>query len=107
MTRRGAGDRGQALPLVVAVVAFVAVCVVGAGRLVGGAVDAARARTAADAAALAGAGDGRAAAAEMAAANGGVLVGFREAGDDVVVDVRVGSAVATARASMVLSRGPP
>jgi hypothetical protein len=105
--RRGSGDRGQAVPLVVAVVVVAAVGVVAMGRLAVGAVDAARARTAADAAALAGAIDGRAAAVAVAADNGGVLVDFLSTGDDVLVEVRVGRATARARAAMVLARPPP
>ncbi len=62
-------------------------------------VDAARARTAADAAALAGAADGRSAADRLAAANGGRVTSYRAEGDDVVVAVVVGEATARARAS--------
>ncbi len=105
--RRGSGDGGQAAPLVVAVVVVAAVGVVAIGRLAAGAVDAARARTAADAAALAGATDGRAAAAAVAAENGGLLVQFVTVGDDVLVEVRVGRAAARARATMGLARPPP
>ena len=105
--RRGSGDRGQAVPLVVAVVAVAAVAALALGRLAAGAVDAARARTAADAAALAGARDGEAAAAAVAVANHGVLRRFVTRGDDVVVDVQVGRATARARATMILARPPP
>jgi hypothetical protein len=105
-TRRGQGDRGQAVPLVIAVVALAALAVVTLGRFAVGTVDAARARTAADAAALAGAADGRAAAASVARDNGGTLVSFTPAGDDVIVRVRVGQAVAEARASLVLASPP-
>lgn len=58
----------------------------------------ARAQAAADAAALAGASDGRAGAASLASRNGGVLVGYAEVNDDVVVVVNVGDATAHARA---------
>lgn len=58
-----------------------------------------RAVTAADAAALAGVIDGREAAVRIAAANGGVLVGWSERGRDVTVVVTVGGASATARAT--------
>jgi hypothetical protein len=105
--RRGSGDRGQAVPLVIAVVVIAAVGVVAIGRLAVGAVDAARARTAADAAALAGAREGRSAAAAVAGDNGGVLVHFVSTGVDVLVEVRVGRATARARAVMVLARPPP
>jgi hypothetical protein len=91
-------DRGQATPLVAAVVVFAAIvafALVHAGRV---AVDSARARTAADAAALAGAADGRGAARRLAAENGGHLVAYRALGDDVVVEVHVGGVGARARA---------
>jgi hypothetical protein len=68
------------------------------GRLGGDAVDAARARTAADAAALAGAAAGQGAGRGVASANGGELEVFVEDGAGVLVTVRVGRAVATARA---------
>lgn len=58
-----------------------------------------RARSAADAAALAGVIEGRAAAAELAAANGAKLVAFDADGDVVEVTVRVGDRTATARAT--------
>jgi uncharacterized membrane protein len=58
----------------------------------------AHARTAADAAALAGAAEGRNAAAEVAAANGAVLESFDTLGDEVEVRVRVAGSHARARA---------
>ena len=58
-----------------------------------------RARTAADAAALAGVTGGRGAAATMAAANGGVLVSWARDGSEVTVTVRVGDHRALARAT--------
>lgn len=58
-----------------------------------------RARSAADAAALAGVIEGRAAAAELAAANGATLVAFDADGHVVKVTVRVGDRTATARAT--------
>jgi hypothetical protein len=61
-------------------------------------IDGARARTAADAAALAGAAEGRPAAAALARVNGGRLVAYRAEGPSVVVTVAVGRARATARA---------
>jgi len=107
--RRGSGDRGQAVPLVIAAVALAAVCLIGLGRFAAGAVDAARARTAADAAALAGVARGRGAAANAAASNGGRMVAFSVVGDDVVVRVTVGRATASARATlaMVALAAPP
>jgi Putative Flp pilus-assembly TadE/G-like/D-alanyl-D-alanine carboxypeptidase len=91
-------DRGQATPLAAAILAIVTVALVAlvpAGRAL---ADRARARTAADAAALAGAADGEQAARDLATANGGELVAFDRAGDEVVVRVRVGDVDAYARA---------
>jgi uncharacterized membrane protein len=62
------------------------------------AIHRAQARTAADAAALAGAAEGRSGAQAVADANGAVLESFASLGDDVEVRVRVGSTHATARA---------
>jgi hypothetical protein len=58
----------------------------------------AQARSAADAAALAGAAEGEDAAREVAEENGGHLVDWRAEGDAVWVDVRVGDAHAWAKA---------
>ncbi len=60
--------------------------------------DRARARTAADAAALAGAADGERTAREVAGANGAHLVEIERNGDEVVVQVRVGEVEAYAKA---------
>jgi hypothetical protein len=68
------------------------------GRIGGAAVERASARTAADAAALAGAAEGRAAATSVAAANGGRLESYREVGVETEVRVDVGRATAVARA---------
>ncbi len=57
------------------------------------------ARSAADAAALAGVLGGQSAANDVAGRNDAVLVSWREMGDEVVVSVRVGDHVATARAT--------
>jgi len=91
-------DRGQATPVVAAVVVLAAIVALALARAGGVAVDGARARTAADAAALAGAAEGRAAAGALAAANDGTLVDYAELGTDVLVRVRVGSVTAQARA---------
>ncbi|NIR42137.1 MAG: hypothetical protein GWN79_28885, partial [Actinobacteria bacterium] len=69
--------------------------------------DAARARTAADAAALAGAAEGRGAAADMAKANHGVLEHFIQQGSVVEVRVRVGEVSAVARAIAEVVRVRP
>ena len=93
---RGAG--GQVVVLAVAVLVVAALVMLGVVRLGDAAVERARARTAADAAALAGAADGRDAAERLARDNGGRLVAFRTIGPDVVLTVVVGGARATARA---------
>ena len=92
-------DRGQATMLLlgcIALIAVIAVAVAGFGRRL---VARQRAQTAADAAALAGTTSGRAGASRLASANGGVLISFVEAGDDVIVVVEVGGERATARAT--------
>jgi hypothetical protein len=87
--------------LLLAGVALVAVLAVAVARVGGAVVDHARARTAADAAAIAGVAGGERAARDAALRNGGALVAFRRVGDpdgDVVVTVTVGRASASARA---------
>jgi hypothetical protein len=91
-------DGGQAMPLAVTMLAVVTVALVGLVPVGHAVRDRARARTAADAAALAGAVDGQEAARELAADNGAVLVEFERSGDEVVVRVRVGNVTARARA---------
>jgi hypothetical protein len=91
-------EQGQSTVLVAAglvLAAVVLLAVVAAGGLV---VDGARARTAADAAALAGAAEGRAAAVALARANGATLISYRTDGPAVTVTVTVGRARAHARA---------
>jgi Putative Flp pilus-assembly TadE/G-like len=99
--------RGQATPLALVVVVLAVVAVVAIAELGGNVVDAGRARTAADAAALAGVEGGRDASAQMATRNGASLVSWSSrpdgAGVTVTVTVRVGRASATAAAS---NRGP-
>jgi hypothetical protein len=68
--------------------------------------DRARARTAADAAALAGAADGEQAAHQVASANGADLLEMEREGDDVVVQVRVGEVEAYAKARATHRAGP-
>ncbi len=96
--------RGQSTVLMV-VMLFATVGMALAVAEIGQVLDeSARARTAADAAALAGAAEGEAAAVEIAAANGASLVFFEEvtsagAGErTVIVGVRVGRASQRARA---------
>jgi shikimate kinase len=97
--RRVRSDRGQAVPLVAALVAVAGVLALGTGELSRDVVDAGRARSAADAAALAGVDGGQPASVALAASNGATIVGWERVGGDVVVTVRVGEATATARAT--------
>jgi hypothetical protein len=96
--RRRVDDRGQATPLAAAMAGIVVVALVGlvpVGRVL---VERARAQTAADAAALAGAAAGEGPARDLAADNGGELLVYERSGDEVTVRVRVGGAGAWARA---------
>ena len=91
-------DDGQAVPLLAGVLAVVVTLLIGLvalGNLVGAR---ARAQTAADAAALAGAARGRPAAVAMAVENHGELESYAARDDEVEVTVRVGDARATSRA---------
>ena len=85
--------------LVSVVIAIGALLAAGGAEFAGDVIDAARARTAADASALASVQGGRDAAAVIAEANGATLVDWRAVGDDVVVVVQVGDAIASARAT--------
>jgi hypothetical protein len=100
-------DRGQALPLAAAMLAVVTVALVGLVPVGLAVRERAAARTAADAAALAGAVEGEQVARDLAGANGGELVAFRRTGDEVVVRVRVGDAVADARARATARAATP
>ncbi len=91
-------DRGQAMPLAVAVVALAVIVLLALVPVARAAHERAQARTAADAAALAGAVEGEASAREVAAANGAVLVRWRAVGPDVWVEVTLGRARAVAKA---------
>lgn len=92
------GDRGQTMPLVVVVMLVVALVCLGAVRMGSALGDRARARTAADAAALAGASRGEDEAGSIAEADGATLERYVARGAEVEVTVRVGDARATARA---------
>lgn len=72
--------------------------VLGLGRLGGLTAEAARARSAADAAALAGAAEGEDAARRLASDNGASLESYSVEGAEVQVEVRLGRARARARA---------
>ncbi len=95
---RARGDEGQLLPLYAVILLVACGAVVLVGHLGQLAHRRARARTAADAAALAGAVEGRAAAETVAAANGAVIDAFVTDGVAVDVTVHVGDTHATARA---------
>lgn len=103
---RAHADRGQAVPLAVAMVAVVAVALVAFVPLGVAIADRARARTAADAAALAGATEGEEAARDLAEDNGGELLDFDTTGDEVRVRVRVGDVDAYARARATVRAVP-
>ena len=93
---RARSDRGQLLPLYALVVLVACVAMLLLVRL--SATHRAHARTAADAAALAGVAEGRDAAQQVAAANGAVLESFEVDGAEVEVRVRVDTSHARARA---------
>jgi hypothetical protein len=99
MARIRTSERGQAAPFAAAAAALAVVLTMAIARLAGDLVDAARARTAADAAALAGVHGGLAAANLLAAEHDGLVIEWSRQGRDVIVTVRVGHAVATARAT--------
>lgn len=106
MWMRERSDRGQALPLMLIAVAVTVVGLMVVVRWGAAVDDAARARTAADAAALAGAAEGRVEAEKVASANGGQLLEYRRRGDTVEVVVAVRSARARARAEAVFEWVP-
>src|SRR5436305_13623898 len=92
------GEKGSTVPLLALVVLAAGGAIVLLGRIGGAAVDRASARTAADAAALAGAAEGRGVAASVAAADGGRIESYRDLGLETEVRVSVGRATAVARA---------
>lgn len=98
--------RGQATPLWAVVLVLAALLLVPTGRLVAAAVDRTHARSAADAAALAGALDGEDEARRIAIANGARLVEYQAVHDLVEVTVVVGDRRATARAERRLELRP-
>jgi hypothetical protein len=91
-------ERGSAVPLIAVLVLVAGGAIVLLGRIGGAAVDRASARTAADAAALAGAAEGREVARSVAAADDGRIESYRDVGLETEVRVRVGQATAMARA---------
>jgi len=101
-------ERGSMAPLVALVVVLAGAAGLVLGRLGGVATATARAQTAADAAALAGAADGPDAARALARANGARVTRLDVEGDDVEVAVVVGedvAAVARARSGEGVRRG--
>ena len=95
---RAQSDRGQLVPLYALVVLVACGAILLLVHLGTVTVHRAHARTAADAAALAGAAEGREAAEQVATANDAVLESFEAQGDEVEVRVRVGTSHARARA---------
>jgi nitrous oxide reductase accessory protein NosL len=104
---QGRDDRGQVMPLAAAMLVIVIAALIALVPVAQALVDRARARTAADAAALAGAAEGESSARRLADANGGELVAFDQAGNEVVVRVRVGDVDAYARARATTRAAPP
>jgi hypothetical protein len=95
----GRRDRGQAVMLLLGVVALLAVMTVAMARFGVRLVEIEQAQVAADAAALAGVVQGRAGAVALAARNDARLVEFRQVGDDVIVVVECRGARAISRAT--------
>ena len=91
-------DRGQAIPLLAFAVGLTAVMVLGLAHMGRVVADRAQARTAADAAALAGAAEGEESARSVARANGGEVTRYDTHGDEGVVEVSVGGVEAFGRA---------
>ena len=92
-------DRGQAVVLLLAVVAVASVSVAAVGSFGVRLIDRGRAQTAADAAALAATSSGRSAAQRLAAGNGARLVQYNQVGDTFIVVVDVDGERATATAT--------
>lgn len=93
-------DRGSMLVVVVfATTAFTTMVTFALVPMLGDLIDRQQARSAADAAALAGVGGGSGAASTLASINGGVLVDWSTNRGQVTVRVQVGDQVATARAT--------
>jgi hypothetical protein len=98
--------RGQATPLWAVVVVLAALLLVPSGLLIRASVERAQARSAADAAALAGALQGEGAARSVARENGARLTAYEERLHLVEVTVVVGDRKATARAERSLRLAP-
>lgn len=100
-------SRGQATPLWAVVLVLAGLLLVPTGLVIRTLTERAQAQTAADAAALAGALEGEAAARRIATDNGARLVAYRADGPTVEVIVVVGDRRATARAVRELERITP
>lgn len=96
--RRPRSERGQVVPLLAVGLLLAGVAALGLARIAVASAKTERAQAAADAAALAGAADGRDAAESIAVANGARLVAYEEQGVDVVVTVVWSGVRASARA---------
>lgn len=110
MDARDGRERGQVAPLLALFAVGVGLAALGLGRFGGAAVDHARARTAADAAALgavAAEEAGEEVARRLAAANGAAVEAYDAAGADVRVRVRAGAGSASARARAAGAARPP
>lgn len=93
-------DRGQVVPLMAAFIVIAGFFLIGLAHLGGGAVQRALARRGADAAALAGAAEGRAGAERLADANDARITRYRQVNDhEAEVVVEYGDARAIARAT--------
>ncbi len=103
--RRRAEERGSSLPFVAFCLGLVMVMSLTLAMLGGRVLARSQAQAAADAAALAGAAEGRTAAEALAIENGGLLVSFSSIGDSVAVVVEFDGVRAKAEAerSLVLS----
>lgn len=91
-------ERGSALPLMVVAVVLAGTLALFVGRMGGAAGDRARAQTAADASALAGAAEGEDAARALASANGARVLSYVQQGLDTRVVVELGRAQASGKA---------
>lgn len=98
MRRLDRDCRGQVVPLLAAFIVFAGLFLIGLAHLGGGAVDRAMARRAADAAALAGAAEGRDAAQRFADVNAAKITKYETRDRDTEVVVEYGDARAIARA---------
>jgi hypothetical protein len=97
------GERGQTLPLVALLLAVAVAVMLAIANLSTAAVEASRAASAADAAALAGVLGDRAASDAVARANSAELLSFEREGDVVEVEIERSGRRASARAGAVVT----